>query len=134
MLQSLERLVANCWDRIHGDQHAAASPGDLLLLMAAGSHCCFITVCPWPRDPPGFICTSVRTPPSPPRGRSLCRTDAHITPLTSHCSNQFMFPQRFVFNRSCWNSRTLIHIAIARMFRFFINVNNFFRFDFRIFF
>lgn len=55
MLQpSEQRLLANCWERIQGDQRAAASPGDLLLLTAAGSHCCFITVCPWPRDPPGL--------------------------------------------------------------------------------
>lgn len=50
------------------------------------SHCCFITVCPWPRDPPAFICTSVRTPPSLLRGQAsvgLTHTHTHITPLTS---------------------------------------------------
>lgn len=47
------------------------------------SHRCFITVCPWPRDPPAFICTSVRTTPSLRGGRASCGPDTHITPLTS---------------------------------------------------
>lgn len=121
MLQSSEqRLLANCWERIQGDQRAAVSPGDLLLLKGLQGHIAasLLFAC-GPVTPPGFICTWVRTPPSPPGGRSLCRTDAHITPLTSRCSNHFVFPQRFVFNRSRWNSITLIHAGIAKICIFF---------------
>lgn len=44
---------------------------------SCGSHCCFIAVCLWPRDPPAFICTSVRTTPSLYCGQNLHGPDTH---------------------------------------------------------
>lgn len=108
LIWQFERGSSCAFVRVDGDgsrvevsrDAGGVSWGDLCSAASCRSHCCFIAVCPWPRDPPpAFICTSVRTTPSSARGPSLCGPDTHTH--TSHRWHHECGPQ--VWAMEYWN-------------------------------